>query len=67
MFSQMGVPTKKTPYEVSEASDVVITMLPNSAHVSMAISSKRHSPTCESITSFVASISFIVLQQFLIV
>ncbi|KAG5116333.1 hypothetical protein JHK84_042446 [Glycine max] len=33
MFSQMGVPTKKTPYEVSEASDVVITMLPNSAHV----------------------------------
>ncbi|CAL5184159.1 unnamed protein product [Lathyrus oleraceus] len=33
MFSQMGVPTKKTPYEVSEASDVVITMLPSSAHV----------------------------------
>eukprot|EP00256_Glycine_max_P051348 XP_014617349.1 probable 3-hydroxyisobutyrate dehydrogenase, mitochondrial isoform X4 [Glycine max] len=33
MFSQMGVPTKKTPYEVSEASDVVITMLPTSAHV----------------------------------
>ncbi|KAK7303575.1 hypothetical protein RJT34_14484 [Clitoria ternatea] len=33
MFSQMGVSTKKTPYEVSEASDVVITMLPSSAHV----------------------------------
>ncbi|XP_027357609.1 probable 3-hydroxyisobutyrate dehydrogenase, mitochondrial isoform X1 [Abrus precatorius] len=33
MFSQMGVPTKKTPYEVSEACDVVITMLPSSAHV----------------------------------
>ncbi|XP_004486468.1 probable 3-hydroxyisobutyrate dehydrogenase, mitochondrial isoform X1 [Cicer arietinum] len=32
-FSQMGVSTKKTPYEVSEASDVVITMLPSSAHV----------------------------------
>jgi len=35
----MGVPTKKTPYEVSEASDVVITMLPSSAHVSIFISS----------------------------
>lgn len=33
----MGVPTKKTPYEVSEASDVVITMLPSSAHVSIVI------------------------------
>ncbi|KEH37064.1 3-hydroxyisobutyrate dehydrogenase [Medicago truncatula] len=33
MFSQMGVPTMKTPYEVSEASDIVITMLPSSAHV----------------------------------
>ncbi|KAI4297091.1 hypothetical protein L6164_036998 [Bauhinia variegata] len=33
MFSQMGVTTKKTPYEVAEASDVVITMLPSSAHV----------------------------------
>ncbi|XP_068496103.1 probable 3-hydroxyisobutyrate dehydrogenase, mitochondrial isoform X3 [Phaseolus vulgaris] len=33
MFSQMGIPTKKTPYEVSEASDIVITMLPTSAHV----------------------------------
>ncbi|XP_047150392.1 probable 3-hydroxyisobutyrate dehydrogenase, mitochondrial [Vigna umbellata] len=33
LFSQMGIPTKKTPYEVSEASDVVITMLPTSAHV----------------------------------
>ncbi|CAL0309191.1 unnamed protein product [Lupinus luteus] len=32
-FSQMGVSTKKTPYEVSEASDVIITMLPSSAHV----------------------------------
>ncbi|KAK4254748.1 hypothetical protein QN277_010083 [Acacia crassicarpa] len=32
-FSQMGVPTVKTPYEVAEASDVVITMLPSSAHV----------------------------------
>lgn len=33
----MGVSTKKTPYEVSEASDVVITMLPSSAHVSILI------------------------------
>ncbi|XP_057757250.1 probable 3-hydroxyisobutyrate dehydrogenase, mitochondrial isoform X2 [Arachis stenosperma] len=32
-FSHMGVATKKTPCEVSEASDVVVTMLPSSAHV----------------------------------
>ncbi|MED6148849.1 hypothetical protein PIB30_056933 [Stylosanthes scabra] len=32
-FSHMGAATKKTPFEVSEASDVVITMLPSSAHV----------------------------------
>ncbi|XP_065847144.1 probable 3-hydroxyisobutyrate dehydrogenase, mitochondrial isoform X2 [Euphorbia lathyris] len=33
MFSDMGIPTKKTPFEVAEASDVVITMLPSSSHV----------------------------------
>ncbi|KAL9403139.1 hypothetical protein Peur_000111 [Populus x canadensis] len=33
MFSDMGVPTKETPFEVAEASDVVITMLPSSSHV----------------------------------
>ncbi|XP_062162861.1 probable 3-hydroxyisobutyrate dehydrogenase, mitochondrial isoform X2 [Alnus glutinosa] len=32
-FSDMGVPTKETPFEVAEASDVVITMLPSSSHV----------------------------------
>lgn len=30
----MGVATKETPFEVAEASDVVITMLPSSSHVS---------------------------------
>ncbi|KAJ4702953.1 3-hydroxyisobutyrate dehydrogenase [Melia azedarach] len=33
MFSDMEVPTKETPLEVAEASDVVITMLPSSSHV----------------------------------
>ncbi|CAK7345894.1 unnamed protein product [Dovyalis caffra] len=33
MFSDEGVPTKETPFEVAEASDVVITMLPSSSHV----------------------------------
>ncbi|KAH9796042.1 putative 3-hydroxyisobutyrate dehydrogenase [Citrus sinensis] len=37
MFSDMGVPTKETPFEVAEASDVVITMLPSSSHVSIMI------------------------------
>jgi 3-hydroxyisobutyrate dehydrogenase-like beta-hydroxyacid dehydrogenase len=37
MFSDMGVPTKETPFEVAEASDVVITMLPSSSHVSIAV------------------------------
>ncbi|KAK9267348.1 hypothetical protein L1049_009772 [Liquidambar formosana] len=32
-FSDKGVPTKETPLEVAEASDVVITMLPSSSHV----------------------------------
>ncbi|XP_035544040.1 probable 3-hydroxyisobutyrate dehydrogenase, mitochondrial isoform X3 [Juglans regia] len=32
-FSDMGVSTKETPFEVAEASDVVITMLPSSSHV----------------------------------
>lgn len=30
----MGVTTKETPFEVAEASDVVITMLPSPSHVS---------------------------------
>lgn len=34
-FSDLGVDTKKTPYEVAEDSDVVITMLPSSSHVSL--------------------------------
>ncbi|GAV65635.1 NAD_binding_2 domain-containing protein [Cephalotus follicularis] len=33
MFSDMGVSTKETPFEVAEASDVVITMLPSSSNV----------------------------------
>ena len=33
----MGVETKETPYEIAEASDVVITMLPSSSHVSLMI------------------------------
>ncbi|XP_010529357.1 PREDICTED: probable 3-hydroxyisobutyrate dehydrogenase, mitochondrial isoform X2 [Tarenaya hassleriana] len=33
VFSEMGVSTKQTPYEVAEASEVVITMLPSSSHV----------------------------------
>ncbi|KAK5839706.1 probable 3-hydroxyisobutyrate dehydrogenase, mitochondrial isoform X1 [Gossypium arboreum] len=32
-YSDMGVSTKQTPFEVAEASDVVITMLPSSSHV----------------------------------
>ncbi|KAJ4844688.1 hypothetical protein Tsubulata_029085 [Turnera subulata] len=33
MFAEIGVETKETPFEVAEASDVVITMLPSSSHV----------------------------------
>ena len=33
-FSDDGIPTKQSPLEVSESSDVVITMLPSSSHVS---------------------------------
>ncbi|GKV03947.1 hypothetical protein SLEP1_g16179 [Rubroshorea leprosula] len=33
MFTNVGVPSKETPFEVAEASDVVITMLPSSNHV----------------------------------
>lgn len=36
-FSDMGVLTKETPFEVAEASDVVITMLPSSSHVSFIL------------------------------
>lgn len=61
MFSRMGVPTKKTPYEVSEASDVVITMLPSSAHVSIIHSSVVSFPLNTSHHLFV--VSSIVLQQ----
>jgi 3-hydroxyisobutyrate dehydrogenase-like beta-hydroxyacid dehydrogenase len=32
-FSDDGIPTKLSPLEVSKSSDVVITMLPSSAHV----------------------------------
>uniref|UniRef100_A0A803MIP3 3-hydroxyisobutyrate dehydrogenase n=1 Tax=Chenopodium quinoa TaxID=63459 RepID=A0A803MIP3_CHEQI len=32
-FLDRGVPVKETPMEIAEASDVVITMLPSSAHV----------------------------------
>ena len=38
-FFDMGAATKKTPSEVAEASDVVITMLPASSHVSFIIHS----------------------------
>lgn len=34
MFSEMGVSARDTPYEVAQESEVVITMLPSSAHVS---------------------------------
>ncbi|TYK05537.1 putative 3-hydroxyisobutyrate dehydrogenase [Cucumis melo var. makuwa] len=33
-YSDRGVATKETPFEVAEASDVVITMLPSPSHVS---------------------------------
>lgn len=33
-YSDLGVATKETPFEVAEASDVVITMLPSPSHVS---------------------------------
>jgi len=33
-FSDDGIPTKQSPLEVSESSDVIITMLPSSTHVS---------------------------------
>lgn len=36
-FFDMGALTKETPSEVAEASDVVITMLPSSSHVSNII------------------------------
>ncbi|KAK3134357.1 hypothetical protein QOZ80_6AG0548070 [Eleusine coracana subsp. coracana] len=32
-FSDDGIPTKQSPLEVSESSDVIITMLPSSSHV----------------------------------
>ncbi|XP_066376208.1 probable 3-hydroxyisobutyrate dehydrogenase, mitochondrial isoform X2 [Miscanthus floridulus] len=32
-FSDDGIPTKQSPLEVSESSDVIITMLPSSTHV----------------------------------
>ncbi|RVW81503.1 putative 3-hydroxyisobutyrate dehydrogenase, mitochondrial [Vitis vinifera] len=35
MFAERGVPTKETPFEIAETSDVVITMLPSSSHVSL--------------------------------
>ncbi|KAI6681506.1 hypothetical protein NL676_035387 [Syzygium grande] len=33
IFVGIGVPTKKTPFEVAEESDVIMTMLPSSSHV----------------------------------
>ncbi|KAL5977104.1 hypothetical protein ACLOJK_021446 [Asimina triloba] len=33
VFSDKGVPTMETPFEVAESSDVIITMLPSSSHV----------------------------------
>ncbi|XP_031405310.1 probable 3-hydroxyisobutyrate dehydrogenase, mitochondrial isoform X2 [Punica granatum] len=33
MFADRGVPTRETPFEIAESSDVVITMLPSSSHV----------------------------------
>ncbi|KAK2995686.1 hypothetical protein RJ640_013484 [Escallonia rubra] len=33
-FSDSGIPTKESPWEVAETSDIVITMLPSSSHVS---------------------------------
>ncbi|XP_056159555.1 probable 3-hydroxyisobutyrate dehydrogenase, mitochondrial isoform X2 [Syzygium oleosum] len=33
IFAGIGVPTKKTPFEVAEESDVIMTMLPSSSHV----------------------------------
>ncbi|KAK3432733.1 hypothetical protein EUGRSUZ_D00258, partial [Eucalyptus grandis] len=33
IFAGFGVPTKKTPFEVAEESDVKVTMLPSSSHV----------------------------------
>lgn len=44
-FADMGFDAKKTPFEVAEASDVVITMLPSSPNVSLMI------PYCPSLNS----------------
>jgi 3-hydroxyisobutyrate dehydrogenase len=33
MFTEMGVSSRETPYEVAQDSEVVITMLPSSSHV----------------------------------
>ena len=33
LFSDRGILTKESPFEVTEASDVVITMLPSPKHV----------------------------------
>lgn len=33
-FSEKGIPSKETPFEVAETSDVVITMLPSASNVS---------------------------------
>lgn len=35
MFSDRGIPTRETPFEIAESSDVVITMLPSSSHVGL--------------------------------
>lgn len=32
-FSDKGIPTKETPFDLAESSDVIITMLPSSSHV----------------------------------
>ncbi|MQM14820.1 hypothetical protein Taro_047755, partial [Colocasia esculenta] len=32
-FLEKGVPTKETPFDVAESSDIIITMLPSSSHV----------------------------------
>jgi 3-hydroxyisobutyrate dehydrogenase-like beta-hydroxyacid dehydrogenase len=35
MFTEMGVSSRETPYEVAQDSEVVITMLPSSSHEQM--------------------------------
>lgn len=50
-FSEKGIPVAETPYQLSESSDVIITMLPSSSHVrcflNIFILPHNHFLTCQ--------------------